>query len=197
MPAPTRAGPAWLSGDDDETVASTRPSRNHGAADYAGIGNRASLEDIPHLPIGGIAALPPDQRALLMTEAADALIQARSVKDRIDGAVDLKHRDPAAVARAAEGRSTGTVRFADGEFVVVANLPKRVHWDQSKLAEAMAIVRRDWQEDAPQFVRTELKVAESACVAWPEAIRRLFASARTVETGKPSCRIGAAKAEVA
>jgi len=46
-------------------------------------------------------------------------------------------------------------------------------------------------------VRTELKVAESAYAAWPEAIRRLFVPARTVETGKPCYRIEPARAEVA
>ena len=174
MPSPTRAGPAWLIGDDDETVAPMQRSSEPGAADFAGIGNRATLDDVPHLPLGTIAGLPPDQLALLMADAAEALEQVRRVKDWLDGAVDLKYRDRAAMARAAEGKSTGTIRFTDCDFVVVADLPKRVRWDQAKLAEAMEIIRRDWQEDPAQFVRTELKVAESAYSAWPETIRRLF-----------------------
>ncbi len=68
---------------------------------------------------------------------------------------------------------------------------------RQRLAEAVEIIRRDWHDDPGQYVRTELKVAETAYSSWPAAIRRLFEPARTVETGKPSYRIEAAKAEVA
>src|SRR6266511_3730944 len=158
--------------------------------------DRVSLDDIPHMPVGATAALPPDQLALLMVEAAEALERAQRIKDRLDGAVDLKYRDRAAAARAAGGKSTGTIRFADGDLVVIADLPKRVKWDQAKLGEAIEIIRRDWRDDPAQYVRTEFKVAESAYSAWPEAIRRLFAAARTVETGKPCYLIELARAEV-
>jgi hypothetical protein len=84
--------------------------------------NRVSLDDIPHMPVGATAALPPDQLALLMGEAAEALERAQRIKDRLDGAVDLKYRDRAAAARAAKGKSTGTIRFADGDFIVVAEV---------------------------------------------------------------------------
>ena len=159
--------------------------------------DRVSLDDSPHMPVGAIAALAPDQLALLMGEAAEALEWAQRIKDWIDGAVDLlEYRDRAAAARAAGGKPTGTIRFADGDFIVVVDLPKRVRWDQAKLGEAIEIIRRDWRDDPAQYVRTEFKVAESAYSAWPEAIRRLFAAARTVETGKPCYLIELARAEV-
>lgn len=124
MPSPMRAGPAWLIGDDDEIVAPSQRSRDPGAADFAGIGDRATLDDVPHLPLGMIAGLPPDKLALLPADAADALEQARRVKSWLDGAVDLKYHNRATMARAAEGKSTGTARFVDGDFVVIADLPK-------------------------------------------------------------------------
>ena len=197
MPSPTRAGPAWLVGGDDESVSATQRSSDPGAAGSTGIGNRATLDDVPHLPLGMVAGLPPDQLALLMAEAAEALEQARRVKDWLDGALDLKYGARACAARAAAGKQAGTVRFDDGDFVVIADLPKRVRWDQTHLAEAVEIIRREWREDPAQFVRSELKVAESAYSAWPEAIRRLFTPARTVETGKPCYRIEPARAGVA
>jgi hypothetical protein len=185
MPSPARTGPAWLIGDDDETIARMRHSSEHGTAGFIGLGNRATLDDIPHLPIGTLAALPPDQLARLLRDAAEALEQVQRIKDWLDGAVDLKYGDRAAKARAAGGKSTGTIRFTDGEFVVVADLPKRERWDQRRLAEAVEIIRRDWNDDPAQYVRSELKVAETAYASWPAAIRRLFEPARTVETGKP------------
>jgi hypothetical protein len=151
--------------------------------------NRVILEDIAGMPIGEIAALPADQLALLAGEAAAALDHARRVMNRLDGALDLKYGARASDARVAGGKATGTVRFRDGDFVVIADLPKRVRWDQQRLAEAVEIIRREWNDDPAQYVRTELKVAEIAYESWPAAIRQLFEPSRTVETGKPSYRI--------
>ena len=151
--------------------------------------NRVTIEDIPGMPIGDIAALPIDHLVLLADEAAEALERTRRVKDRLDGALDLKYGARASAARAAGGKATGTVRFQDGDFVVIADLPKRVRWDQQRLAEAVEIIRRDWNDDPAQYVRTELKVAETAYGSWPAAIRQLFEPSRTVETGKPTYRI--------
>jgi hypothetical protein len=159
--------------------------------------NRFTLEDIPGMPIGEIAALPPDQLALLAGEAAAALDHARRVMNRLDGALDLKYGARASDARVAGSKATGTVRFRDGDFVVIADLPKRVRWDQQRLAEAVEIIRRDWTDDPAQYVRTELKVAETAYSAWPAAIRQLFEPSRTVETGKPTYRIEPAGKEAA
>ena len=159
--------------------------------------NRITIDDIPAMPIGEIAALPPDQLGLLADEAAEALDRARRVKDRLDGALDLKYGARASAARARTGKASGTIRFDDGDFVVIADLPKRVKWDQARLAEAVEIIRRDWNDDPGQYVRTELKVSETAYGSWPAAIRRLFEPARTVETGKPAYRIEPAGKEAA
>lgn len=159
--------------------------------------NRVTIEDILGMPIGEIAALPADQLVLLAGEAAEALERARRVKDRFDGALDVKYGAPASTTRAKTGKATGTVRFNDGDFVVIADLLKRVKWDQTRLAEAVEIIRRDWHDDPAQYVRSELKVAEAAYSTWPAAIRQLFEPARTVETGKPTYRIEPAGEEAA
>ena len=159
--------------------------------------NRTTLDDIPGMAIGDIAALPVDQLALLAEEVRNGFGRAKRLKDWLDGAVELKYRDRAAAARAGEGKATGTVRLEDADFVIVADLPKKVRWDQPKLAEAVEIIHRDWNDDPSQYVRTEIKVSEAAYTSWPEAIRRLFEPARTVETGKPTYRIEPVRAEVA
>lgn len=151
--------------------------------------NRVTLDDIPGMTVGDIAALPVDQLALLAEEVRDALDRAKRLKDWLDGAIELKYRDRAATARAGEGKTTGTVRLDDGDFVIVADLPKKVRWDQPKLAEAVETIRSGWNDDPSQYVRTEIRVSEATYNAWPEAIRRLFEPARTVETGKPVYRL--------
>ena len=73
-------------------------------------------------------------------------------------------------------------RLADGDFSVVADLPKRVEWDQARLAAMVERIRAAG-EDPAEYVETSFKVAERSYAAWPEAIRQGFEPARTVRTG--------------
>jgi hypothetical protein len=65
---------------------------------------------------------------------------------------------------------------------VVADLPKRVEWDQAKLAAMVERIRAAG-EDPAEYVEIIFKVPERAYSAWPEAIRHGFEPARTVKTG--------------
>lgn len=145
--------------------------------------NRPSLEDIRKLPIGEIAALPADQLALLQEDAEAAFQAAKTVKDWLEGAIALRYGDRAASARAAEGKDTGTVRFDDRPVAVIADLPKRVEWDQAQLATLVERIRASG-EDPSEYVELAFKVPERKYAAWPAHIRSAFAPARTVRTGK-------------
>lgn len=147
--------------------------------------NRLSLDDIRKLPLGEIAALPADQLALLQEDAGAAFLAAKTVKEWLEGAIALRYRDRAASERAAEDKDTGTVRFDDGPVTVIADLPKRVEWDQRQLA-ALAERIRAGGEDPTEYVELAFKVPERKYAAWPVHIRSVFEPARTVKTGKPT-----------
>ena len=80
--------------------------------------------------------------------------------------------------RCGRQRRRGTVRFDDGPVTVVADLPKRVEWDQSRLAELADRIRAGG-ENPGDYVEVSFKVAERAHAAWPERIRTVFETART------------------
>ncbi len=149
--------------------------------------NRISLDDLPTMQAREIAALPADQLQLLQEDVDENLRRAKLAKERLDGALLLKYGDWAQEARRACGKDTGTVRLADGDVTVIADLPKKIEWDQAQLTALVERIRSGG-EDPADYVATELKVAERAFTAWPEAIRQLFAPARTVRAGKPSFR---------
>ncbi len=158
------------------------------------IPNRVRLDDLAGMETGAIAALPVDELALLAGEAQEAFDHAKRIKERLDGALDLRYGARAAALRRAEGRDTGTARIEDGGFVVVADLPKRVKWDQARLAAIVEQIRAAG-EDPSEYVAIEFKVSERAYGAWPSSIRTAFEPARTVETGKPVYRIDPPKQE--
>jgi disulfide oxidoreductase YuzD len=137
------------------------------------------------MAVGDIAALPADQLALLQDEADAALRQAKTTCDWLDGAVALKYGDRAHAARQAAGKDTGTIRFDDGAVTVIADLPKRVEWDQQKLAALVERIQAEG-DDPAEYVDVAIKVPERKYTAWPNHIRTKFEPARTVKTGKPS-----------
>jgi hypothetical protein len=150
--------------------------------------NRPRLGDLPTIPIGEIAALPADLLAMLQEEAEEAAKAARQLADWLNGAIALRYGDRAATARRAEGKDSGTVRLDDGEVTVIADLPKKVEWDQARLTQLVARIRAGG-DDPAEYVETSLRVSERKYAAWPASIREGFEAARTVKPGKPTFRL--------
>ena len=100
----------------------------------------------------------------------------------VGGAIAQKFGDRAREARAAIAKDTGIVRFTDGAITIVADLPKRVDWDQDRLAAIVERIRAAG-DDPAEYVEIAYKVPERKYAAWPEAIRQGFEPARMVRTG--------------
>ncbi|PWE31078.1 hypothetical protein C4N9_04835 [Pararhodobacter marinus] len=152
------------------------------------ISNHITLADIHRMPVGQIAALPADQLALLKGAADEQLTQAKSVADWLDGAISLKYADRAKDTRQEAGKDTATIRFEDDGVTVIAELPKRIDWDQALLAQIAENIASAG-EDPTEFIETKLSVSERKYTALPESWRKGFEPARTVRTGKPKFRL--------
>ncbi|MGG5819609.1 hypothetical protein [Falsiroseomonas sp. HW251] len=150
--------------------------------------NRPTLESVHNLPVGDVIALPADQLALLQSDAREAVDSAKRMQDWIEAAVALRYEQRAIGARAEARKDTGTVRFQDGTVEIAVELPKRVEWDQRRLA-TLADQIRTGGEDPSEYLEVSFKVSERAYTAWPERIRRAFEPARTVRTGRPVYRL--------
>ena len=151
----------------------------------SGVTNRPTLDSIRTLPIGEVAALPAQHLALLQEDTSAALDASKKAKDWIDGAIALRFADHVQALRREAGKDTGTVRFEQDGVTVVADLPKRVDWNQALIAGVVERIRAAG-DDPTQYVDIAIKVPERKYTAWPESIRTAFAPARTVRTGKPS-----------
>ena len=154
----------------------------------AQLSNRPTLATIRQLPVGEIIALPAEHLALLQADAREALDAAKRLQDWIEAAIALRYEQRAIAARAAAGKDTGTVRFEDGAVEVVVDLPKRIEWDQARLATLAEQIRAGGENPA-EYVEVAFKVPERAYTAWPERIRQAFEPARTVRTGRQSFKL--------
>lgn len=144
--------------------------------------NIPSINDMLNLPAGELAQVPVELLAVLQAELEHAAKQLKSASAKFSTALEVRYAARAAEARRACSKDTGTVRLVDGDYTVVADLPKRVDWDQEKLAQIAANIA-DSGEDPTEFIDTKLSVSERKYGALPEAWRRGFEPARTVKTG--------------
>ena len=150
--------------------------------------NRPRLDDMLRLPVDEVLALPAEHLALLQEDAATALDAAKRNRDWIESVIAARYGQRAVALRAEQRKDTGSVRFADGDVSIVADLPKRVEWDQDRLAAVVDRIRAAG-DDPAEYVEVTYKVPERTYTAWPEHIRTAFTAARTVRTGKPTFKL--------
>ena len=141
------------------------------------IPNHITLEAFMRMPIGEIAALPAEQLVSLQADIEEAQRVAKASRDWLDGALSIRYADQAATTRRDAGKDTGIV-----------DLPKKVDWDQSQLADLVERIRADG-ENPGDYVDISFKVSERKYSAWPAPIRSAFEAARTVRAGNPTFKL--------
>lgn len=91
------------------------------------------------------------------------------------------------------GKEFGTMTFTrDDGFKCKVDFGKKVEWDQEKLAEIRAKITAA-NDNPDQYMavetKTVIKVSETKYNAWPDALKRVFDSARTVTPAAPKVSI--------
>lgn len=150
--------------------------------------NIPSVDDMLNLPVTELALMPPAMLAAVQAEIDAAHERMKAVVQRFELALEVRYAARASECRREDGKDTGRIRFDDKGVIVIAELPKRVTWDQEKLAQ-MAQNIADSGEDPAEFIETKLSVLERKYSALPESWRAGFEPARTVRTGKPKFRL--------
>jgi hypothetical protein len=154
--------------------------------------NTPSVDEMLNLPIGELAEMPVGLLSSLQGDLSHASKQLKAATARFNAALDMRYATRATAARRASGKDTGTVRLADGDFTVVADLPKRITWDQERLAQIAANIAAAG-DDPAEFIENTLKVSERKYTALPESWRKGFEPARKVGSGKPTFCLEAAE----
>lgn len=142
------------------------------------------LDEVGQLYMAELEDLPLVELDRLIRRVSSAKETARQYEQFLQAVLNHRYSLRAQQLRQDAGKTTGTVRFEDDGYMVVADLPKRPEYDQKKLKDAVEALRK-WGENPDDYVSVEIKVSEAKYGAWPPAVRKLFEPARTVKTGKP------------
>lgn len=154
--------------------------------------NQLTPHQVLAMPAGDLALQTSESLFQLKNDAADLQALAKAVVDHLDRALDLKYSKQAHALRLAAGKDTGVVHFDDGHVQVTADLPKKVDWDQKKLADLVRRMTANGDNPA-EYVEISYRVSETKFNAWPETLKSAFAPARTLKTGKPGFRLALLK----
>jgi hypothetical protein len=140
------------------------------------------------LPASVLSQYPPETLFRLKNHAADLITVGKALLEHIEHSMDFRWGERAQQMRHQAGKDTGVIHFEDGNVRVTADLPKKVDWDQARLAD---IIRRiaESGDDPREYVEITYRVSETRFNAWPETLKSAFIDARTLRTGKPSYRL--------
>lgn len=146
------------------------------------------LQMLSQMPLADLDQLPLLELEHIIQQLDSVKSTIRHYDTVVQSALNRRFGERAQKLRQAAGKETGTVRFDEGDYQIIADLPKRAEYDPAKLKEAVATLR-GWGEEPEDYISFEIKVAETRYNAWPPAIRKLFEPARTLKTGKPSFKL--------
>lgn len=149
---------------------------------------RPAPDQVLAIPASELAKQSSESLFQIKNDAADLLAVAKAIVDHVERALDFKYANQAHQLRLAAGKDTGVVHFDDGRVRITADLPKKIDWDQSRLAEITQRIAANG-DDPAEYVEISYRVSEAKFSAWPESLKSAFAPARTLKTGKAGFRL--------
>jgi hypothetical protein len=159
--------------------------------------NVITLAQFDKMADKSIQSLSVSDLEVLLDELAAINKLSKKRSARLSAEMSRRFADEAKRLRASKGTDTGSVRIASDGKTIVADLPKKVTWDQAKMAKAVAVIQSWGTPGNPinlaEYVDTEYTIPERRFTNWPSDITRIFADARTVSTGTQTFKFEAEK----
>lgn len=144
------------------------------------------------MSISQIAALPPAQLQEAHTNLLTLQSAIKSLLDRFHTAFEQRYADQARAVRQANGRDFGVCHLNDGSLRITVDVPKRISWDQDRLAEIAQRIAAAGDK-VSDYIDIEYSISESRFNAWPAILKESFTKARTAKPGKASYRLALIK----
>jgi hypothetical protein len=141
--------------------------------------------DIAEMSVSQLAQLPSAQKLEVDANLDKAIAWLKQARVKFDAALIQCYEELAKAALLESGRDFGTAHIQDSALHIKFELPKKITWDQKQLGEIAERVVASG-EQVKSYIDVKLSVSESRYANWPPALQQQFATARTVEAGKPT-----------
>ncbi|GHT93666.1 hypothetical protein FACS1894122_09240 [Alphaproteobacteria bacterium] len=149
-------------------------------------GNMSNLAVLETLSAKEIGALDVHDLMDLHEQVTKLTSHAKELKEKLDDGLNLRFSESVKDSLRRENKDTGTTRFFDGAFQIIADVPKKVTWDNEKMEE---LVKRIPEDRRRAFVKVVYSIEERKYSALPYEYQELFKEARTITPGKTKFQI--------
>jgi DNA-directed RNA polymerase specialized sigma24 family protein len=122
----------------------------------------------------------------LNDQVAKLVSHTKELKEKLDDGLNLRFSEAVKNNLRSANKDTGTTRFFDGAFQIVAEIPKKVTWDNEKMEE---LIKRIPDERRKDIVKISYSIEERKYSALPHEYQELFREARTITPGKTKFQI--------
>jgi hypothetical protein len=148
--------------------------------------NMKNISILETLSAKEIGALAVEDLLDLSDQVAKLCSHAKELKEKLDDGLNLKFSEAVKNNLRSENKDTGTTKFFDGAFQIVAEVPKKVTWDPEKMEELIKQIPDDRRKD---IVKISYAIEERKYSALPHEYQELFREARTITPGKARYQI--------
>ncbi|MBQ3564786.1 MAG: sigma-70 family RNA polymerase sigma factor [Alphaproteobacteria bacterium] len=122
-----------------------------------------------------------------LSEQVSKLVNhTKELKEKLEDALNLRFSETVQSKLHDENKDTGTTKFYESGFQIVAEVPKKVTWDSDKIDE---IIKTISEEKRKAIIKTTHVIDERKYVQLSPEDKSLFADARTVTPGKTKFKI--------
>jgi hypothetical protein len=149
-------------------------------------GYMSNLSIIETLSAKEIGALDVHDLMDLYEQVTKLTNHAKELKEKLDDGLNLRFSESVKNSLRKENKDTGTTRFFDGAFQIVADVPKKVTWDNEKMEKLVKYISN---EQRKSFVKVVYSIEERKYSALPYEYQELFKEARTITPGKTKFQI--------
>ena len=133
-----------------------------------------------------LSSLEVFELADLSDQVSKLLSHAKELKEKLDDALNLRFSEAVKENLRLENKDTGTTKFTESGFQIVAEVPKKVTWDAQKMEEIIKTIPESHRRD---YIKTTYSIDERRYANFSYEYQQLFKPARTVTPGKTKFQI--------
>jgi hypothetical protein len=150
---------------------------------------RIGLEEFTTMPDVDADGMSVDELEDMQEQIATQQAHLTTLKGKLERVLLHRYEGDTKRALREKGQDSGTVTYnGNNGCVVRVTVPKLVEWDQDALRGVVDHLAEQ-NANLDDYVSFVVKVQEVKYKSWPDDIRSLFDTARTVRQGKLSIKI--------
>jgi hypothetical protein len=122
-----------------------------------------------------------DEIQVMLADADSKETEAKKIRTRAAILLKDAYGEQLNKKLAEKDEPYGTVNHAVGDYLIVADFPKKVTWDDKKLKVIAGEIQNEWKESPESYIDIKYNVSEAKYKAWPDSLKEKFNGARTLE----------------